>query len=220
MSVGNEEKARSGSRAAQWVQIEIGKKTLVEVAKIDKPLGLMVIGGVDTPLGAVVIHDVFPDGAAALDGRLRPGDQVLEVNGLSLRGVTQEWADSFLRRTPAKFNVRLLIYRQANLQDALGDPAQVYDICEVKLVKKRGKGLGLMISGRICGSGVYVSKVFKGGTAGASRRVFIGDQILAVNWNDVAAHTQEELAIILKVFVGKLTVKLGRWKIAETVDKI
>jgi hypothetical protein len=30
-------------------------------------------------LGTVVIHEVYPDGAAAIDGRLKPGDQVLEV---------------------------------------------------------------------------------------------------------------------------------------------
>lgn len=26
-----------------------------------------------------MIHEVYPDGAAAIDGRLKPGDQVMEV---------------------------------------------------------------------------------------------------------------------------------------------
>uniref|UniRef100_A0A914RK35 PDZ domain-containing protein n=1 Tax=Parascaris equorum TaxID=6256 RepID=A0A914RK35_PAREQ len=49
-----------------------------------KGLGLSIVGGSDTVLGTVVIHEVYPDGAAAVDGRLKPGDQVLEVaiNGL------------------------------------------------------------------------------------------------------------------------------------------
>jgi multiple PDZ domain protein len=60
-------------------------------------------------LGTVVIHEVYPDGAAAIDGRLKPGDQVLEVNNISLRNITHEQAIQMLRRTPAK--VRLLVYR-------------------------------------------------------------------------------------------------------------
>ena len=44
-----------------------------------KGLGLSIVGGSDTVLGTVVIHEIYPDGAAAKDGRLQPGDQVLEV---------------------------------------------------------------------------------------------------------------------------------------------
>ena len=42
-------------------------------------LGLSIVGGSDTVLGSVVIHEVYPDGAAANDGRLKPGDQLIEV---------------------------------------------------------------------------------------------------------------------------------------------
>jgi hypothetical protein len=42
-------------------------------------LGLSIVGGSDTVLGTVVIHEVYTDGAAAIDGRLRPGDQIFEV---------------------------------------------------------------------------------------------------------------------------------------------
>ncbi|VDO48542.1 unnamed protein product [Onchocerca flexuosa] len=84
------------------VAIEPGCETLIEIDKVGKGLGLSIVGGSDTVLGTVVIHEVYPDGAAAIDGRLKPGDQVLEVNGISLRGVSHEQAISLLRRTPAK----------------------------------------------------------------------------------------------------------------------
>jgi len=33
--------------------------------------------------GAVIVHEVYDNGAAAKDGRLLPGDQMLEVNLLT-----------------------------------------------------------------------------------------------------------------------------------------
>lgn len=50
----------------------------------------------------VIIHEVYPDGAAAKDGRLRPGDQLVEVNGEDFRNITHVKALSALRQTPAK----------------------------------------------------------------------------------------------------------------------
>ncbi|KJH44534.1 hypothetical protein DICVIV_09431 [Dictyocaulus viviparus] len=85
-----------------------------------------------------------------------------QVNNFSLRGVTHDQAISALRRTPPKvlcleivtivivskktFKVRLLIYRDVNLQLSLLDPTQIYNIFEVELVKKPGRGLGLSIA--------------------------------------------------------------------------
>lgn len=56
----------------------------------------------------MIIHEVYPDGAAAKDGRLRPGDQLVEVNGNDFRNITHMKALGVLRQTPAKvrfFNV-------------------------------------------------------------------------------------------------------------------
>lgn len=52
--------------------------------------------------GVIIIHEVYPDGAAAKDGRLKPGDQILEVNSEDFRSITHSKALAALRQTPAK----------------------------------------------------------------------------------------------------------------------
>ena len=96
---------------------------------------------------------MYPDGAAARDKRLKPGDQILEVNGESFRNITHSRALAVLRQTPAK--VRMMVYRdETSLKDD-----DMLDIIEVELLKKPGRGLGLSIVGRRNGPGVYISDV-------------------------------------------------------------
>ncbi|GMS85096.1 hypothetical protein PENTCL1PPCAC_7271, partial [Pristionchus entomophagus] len=212
------ENLRKKSFTGDRVPIDAGKETAIQIDKDGKGLGLSIVGGSDTVLGTVVIHEVYPDGAAAADGRLRPGDQVLEVNGTSLRGVSHEQAISLLRRTPPK--VRLLVYRDANLQMSLLDPTQIYNMFDLELTKRPGRGLGLSIVGRKNEPGVYVSEVVKGGAAEADGRLMTGDQILSINGEDCANSMQEEVAATLKTCVGKVAMKIGRWKISEATDRV
>ena len=44
-------------------------------------LGLRIVGGKDTPLGNIVIQEIVRDSLASRDGRLAPGDHILEVRG-------------------------------------------------------------------------------------------------------------------------------------------
>ncbi|KAH7710595.1 Protein MPZ-1 i [Aphelenchoides avenae] len=209
---------RKKSWQMERVNIEVGKETLIEIDKDGKGLGLSIVGGSDTVLGTVVIHEVYPDGAAAIDGRLKPGDQILEVNGVSLRGVSHEQAISLLRRTPSK--VRLLIYRDVNLQLSLLDPTQIYNIFNIDVVKKPGRGLGISIVGRKNEPGVYISEIVKGGVAEADGRLMQGDQILSVNGTDTTASMQEDVATMLKTCTGKVSLKVGRWKLTETANRV
>uniref|UniRef100_A0ACB8FJM6 Uncharacterized protein n=1 Tax=Sphaerodactylus townsendi TaxID=933632 RepID=A0ACB8FJM6_9SAUR len=59
----------------------------------------------------VYVKRILPGGIAYADGRLQPGDQILEVNGDSLIGVTSERAVDILRTASATSHMRLLIAR-------------------------------------------------------------------------------------------------------------
>ncbi|KAM9130485.1 inaD-like protein [Pangshura tecta] len=181
-----------------------GQEMTIEISKGRSGLGLSIVGGKDTPLDAIVIHEVYEEGAAARDGRLWAGDQILEVNGVDLRNASHEEAITALRQTPQK--VQLVVYRdEAHYKDE-----ENLEIFYVDLQKRTGRGLGLSIVGKRNGSGVFVSDIVKGGAADLDGRLIQGDQILSVNGEDMRNASQEVVATILKCAQGLVHLEIGR----------
>lgn len=181
-----------------------GQEMIIEISKGRSGLGLSIVGGKDTPLDAIVIHEVYEEGAAARDGRLWAGDQILEVNGVDLRSASHEEAITALRQTPQK--VRLVVYRdEAHYRDE-----ENLEIFPVDLQKKAGRGLGLSIVGKRNGSGVFISDIVKGGAADLDGRLIQGDQILSVNGEDMRNASQETVATVLKCAQGLVQLEIGR----------
>ncbi|XP_074850996.1 multiple PDZ domain protein isoform X3 [Carettochelys insculpta] len=183
-----------------------GCETTIDISKGRTGLGLSIVGGADTLLGAIIIHEVYEEGAASKDGRLWAGDQILEVNGIDLRNATHDEAINVLRQTPQK--VRLTVYRD----EAQYKEEDMYDVLNVELQKKPGKGLGLSIVGKRNDTGVFVSDIVKGGIADTDGRLMQGDQILTVNGEDVRNANQEAVAALLKCSLGVVRLEVGRIK--------
>ncbi|XP_027025712.2 inaD-like protein isoform X4 [Tachysurus fulvidraco] len=189
-----------------------GQETVIEISKGRSGLGLSIVGGKDTQLDAIVIHEVYEEGAAARDGRLWAGDQILEVNGVDLRSVAHEDAIAALRQTPAK--VRLTVLRdEAQYRDE-----ENLDVFSVELQKKSGRGLGLSIVGKRNGTGVFISDVVKGGAADVDGRLMQGDQILSVDGEDMRRASQETVAAVLKCARGMVQLEVGRLKAASWIS--
>ncbi|NWR03453.1 MPDZ protein, partial [Paradoxornis webbianus] len=183
-----------------------GCETTIDISKGRTGLGLSIVGGADTLLGAIIIHEVYEEGAASKDGRLWAGDQILEVNGIDLRNATHDEAINVLRQTPQK--VRLTVYRD----EAQYKEEDMYDVLNIELQKKPGKGLGLSIVGKRNDTGVFVSDIVKGGIVDTDGRLMQGDQILTVNGEDVRNANQEAVAALLKCSLGTVRLEVGRIK--------
>uniref|UniRef100_A0AAY4AKF2 Multiple PDZ domain crumbs cell polarity complex component n=1 Tax=Denticeps clupeoides TaxID=299321 RepID=A0AAY4AKF2_9TELE len=169
-----------------------GCETTIDICKGHTGLGLSIVGGCDTLLGSIIIHEVYEEGAAAKDGRLWAGDQILEVNGIDLRVATHDEAINVLRQTPQR--VRLTVYRD----EGQYKEEEMWDLFSVKLEKSPGHSLGLSIMGRRNDTGVFVSDIVKGGLVEQDGSLTQGDQILSVNGVDVRSATQETVAALLK----------------------
>lgn len=68
----------------------------------DEGLGLYISG--QRALGYIIAH-ILPGGLTDRDGRLRIGDEIINVNGRRLRGVTLDEARHILRHTPTEIDI-------------------------------------------------------------------------------------------------------------------
>ncbi|XP_041125252.1 tyrosine-protein phosphatase non-receptor type 13-like isoform X2 [Polyodon spathula] len=91
--------------------VKLSEVYCVELRKTDGSLGISVTGGVNTSVrhGGIYIKAIVPQGAADRDGRIRKGDRLLEVDDISLQGITHKEAVECLKRTGEV--VRLLLQR-------------------------------------------------------------------------------------------------------------
>uniref|UniRef100_A0A0A9XM93 PDZ domain-containing protein n=2 Tax=Lygus hesperus TaxID=30085 RepID=A0A0A9XM93_LYGHE len=95
---------------------KLGKKVEISLVKGQFGLGFSVTTR-DNPAGGnapIYIKNILPKGAAVEDGRLRPGDRLLAVDGIDLNGKTQADVVALLRNVAPGSAVNLLVSRHVD----------------------------------------------------------------------------------------------------------
>uniref|UniRef100_A0AAR2IQP5 PDZ domain-containing protein n=1 Tax=Pygocentrus nattereri TaxID=42514 RepID=A0AAR2IQP5_PYGNA len=94
---------RYGSLPGQLKLVELNRSTHCS------GLGLCVTGSRDRARGrmSVYVSEVQPEGAAAADGRIRVGDELLEINGQVLYGRSHQNASAIINSAPSEVKLVL-----------------------------------------------------------------------------------------------------------------
>lgn len=191
-----------------------GEISHIEVPRTHTALGITIVGGADTPLRCVVVQEVFPDGLIAQDGRLQPGDQIIEVDGVDMTSATHHHVCQALRQ--AQSVLRLGVYRERieaprtispihstspntsinvannnvgsspnNNNTTSSTPQLQSETMAVTLKKESNRQLGLKLGGRRTEPGIFVMDVLEGSVAAQEGHLKPHDRILAINGADV-----------------------------------
>nr|XP_021531929.1 FERM and PDZ domain-containing protein 2 isoform X3 [Aotus nancymaae] len=110
-------------------EISAGEIYFVELIKEDGTLGFSVTGGINTsvPYGGIYVKSIVPGGPAAKEGQILQGDRLLQVDGVSLCGLTHKQAVQCLKG-PGQ-SARLVLERRGprttqqcpSANDSMGD---------------------------------------------------------------------------------------------------
>ncbi|XP_032088715.1 pro-interleukin-16 [Thamnophis elegans] len=180
-------------------------------------LGFSLAGGIDLENKAVVVHKVFPSGLASQEGTIRKGDEVLSINGKSLKGATHSEALEILRKA-RHLNLAVIVTRKpkerewsaqsGSLESSASTGSETSmdstpeDLIFTVTLEKTSAGLGFSLEG---GKGsihgdkpITISRLFKGMTPQHNPPVQPGDELLQVHTYLMQGHTRFEAWNIIR----------------------
>ncbi|XP_067127490.1 LOW QUALITY PROTEIN: partitioning defective 3 homolog [Centruroides vittatus] len=185
---------------------KIGRRIRIQLTKGAEGLGFSVTTR-DNPAGGncpIYVKNILPKGAAVRDGRLKPGDRLLEVNGVEMTGKSQTEAVSVLRNTPLGGTVELVVSRQEpdlspsssareSMSEKNGEQAwKRKEILTFEIPLNDfdfgSTGLGVSVKGKTStgqnGSvdlGIFVKSVIEGGAAFKDGRLKTDDRLIDID---------------------------------------
>merc|ERR1719278_1382257 len=175
-----------------------GEVSHVEIPRTSSSLGVTIVGGADTPLRCVVVQEVFPEGLIAQDGRLRPGDQIIEINGVDMTCANHLQVCAALRKMTSV--LRLGVYRE-RIEKYGGRAAvsSLEDLLTVTLERQPGKHLGIRISGSCPEPGIFIVEILEDSITALDGRLKAYDRLLFINGTDVRHCKISQASDLIKV---------------------
>ncbi|CAL8350703.1 unnamed protein product [Merluccius merluccius] len=191
-------------------------------------LGFSVAGGSDLENKAPTVHKVFPNGLAAQEGTIEKGDEVLSINGQSIRYATHADATAAVRLART-MSVAVVVVRRKGKAGVMDEGDTRYGqgsgkgeqdfgstgaVVHVTLDKSAG-GVGFTLEG---GKGsingdrpLLINRIFAGGVAEQSG-LRCGDELLEVQGTSLLDMTRFEAWNIIKALPQELITAVIRQK--------
>ncbi|XP_074543460.1 multiple PDZ domain protein [Halichoeres trimaculatus] len=172
---------------------------------------------------AVYVADIDPQGPAGVDGRILVGDELLEINGQILYGRSHQNASTIINNAPSKVKIILIRNKTAPGQTTQGSAARCEDAVDSRgdsagcgglskdiqhiILPQDYAGLGICMAEDESKEGVVVRSLTPLGTASKDGRIQVGDRIIAVGDEPVAALSVDKVSSL--ILRHRVTVKLS-----------
>ncbi|XP_039215258.1 pro-interleukin-16 isoform X2 [Crotalus tigris] len=192
-------------------------------------LGFSLAGGIDLENKTVVVHKVFPSGLATQEGTIQKGDEVLSINGKSLKGATHTEALEILRKARHLGLAVIVTRKPKERQWSTSGPLQSSastgremsmdstpeDLIFTVTLEKTSASLGFSLEG---GKGsihgdkpITISRLFKGVTPQHNPPIQPGDELLQVHTHLMQGLTRFEAWNIIRTLPdGFITATIRR----------
>ncbi|CAB1345204.1 unnamed protein product [Coregonus sp. 'balchen'] len=184
-------------------------------------LGFGIVGGKTT---GVIVKTILPGGVADQDGHLRSGDHILKIGDTDLYGMGSEQVAQVLRQCGNRVKlvitrgppeetsiVPMLLPTVTEQQGYEEEEAEAFDVG----LTKNAQGLGITIAGYVGDknsepSGIFVKSITKDSAVEQDGRIHVGDQIIAVDSNNIQGYTNQQAVEVLRHTGQTVHLKLIR----------
>ncbi|XP_042330161.1 pro-interleukin-16 isoform X2 [Sceloporus undulatus] len=192
-------------------------------------LGFSLAGGVDLENKDITVHRVFSSGLASQEGTIQKGDEVLSINGKSLKGSTHHQALEILRKARQTKQAVIVTKKSKERKRSLNTSLESSvssggenstdctseDLIFMVTLEKTSAGLGFSLEG---GKGsihgdkpIIINRIFKGAGSEHSPAVQPGDELLQVHMNLMQGLTRFEAWNFIKTLPdGPVTAVIKR----------
>uniref|UniRef100_K7FY60 Ligand of numb-protein X 2 n=1 Tax=Pelodiscus sinensis TaxID=13735 RepID=K7FY60_PELSI len=187
----------------------VAETSMIEIHRDDpeEELGMRIVGGKDTPLGNVVVQEVFRDSVVSADGKIAPGDHILEVNGVNISSVTHRQAISLLRHPGPVLHLIVLQEKGFSNRTLQQDssPAVNREVIHVTLMKgDPSEPLGIKLIRKTDETGIFILDLLDGGLAAKNGKLSRNDKVLSINGQDLRQGTPETAAQIIQTSAARV----------------
>uniref|UniRef100_A0A8C7ECI1 Ligand of Numb protein X 2-like n=1 Tax=Nothoprocta perdicaria TaxID=30464 RepID=A0A8C7ECI1_NOTPE len=203
----------------------VAETSTIEIHREDpeEDLGMRIVGGKDTPLGNIVVQEVVRHSVVAADGRIAPGDHILEVNGVNISSVTHCQAVSFLRHPGPVLHLMVLQEKgfssKTVQQDSNSAPNR--EVIHVTLIKKdRSEPLGIKLIRKTDEAGIFILDLLEGGLAAKNGKLSRNDRVLSINGQDLRQGTPETAAQIIQTSESRVNFVVLRQPGVQLPDSV
>uniref|UniRef100_A0A915PF53 Uncharacterized protein n=1 Tax=Setaria digitata TaxID=48799 RepID=A0A915PF53_9BILA len=153
---------------------------------------------------AITVGQVVPGGAAADDGRLHQGDEIIEIGGKNVEGESHAMAVQLMQKAAASGHVKLVVRRPktGDLSRSTSAPvtqlnatSTTYDII---LNRNHGDSFGFVIISSLNNNGSTIGRIVEGSPAALCGQLHVGDRVVAVNGIDIVKLPHNDIVTLIK----------------------